>query len=315
MQPDKPNPYVYDTDMPEAAVRDHFGKQMELLRELCAYGSNLLIRCYTQSGNQIEDLIILGALFRQFLVHLDATQVLLSKGCTHASLIHLRAMLEEDFYFHWLFQKETPLRAKHLYVWNLRKRRAWNRTTDPATQESKDFEALLAKEHADTLAKLRTPEMQHEAIHANKSIDQILAQPAFAKIDREFTSRRGTKPYDPEWYVPCGPASIRKLAAEVGMEVHYRMFYSKWSEMMHSSGFFEHVYTDDSGTSVEQIRGLEHFEEAIRSACTFTTDVFRLIIRRYRPGEETAYSTKYMTEWRDRFLNIPKVNINRKTNG
>jgi hypothetical protein len=90
------------------------------------------------------------------------------------------------------------------------------------------------------------------------------------------------------------------------------MFYSKWSESMHSSGFFEHVYTDAAGTSIEQLRSLERFDEPIRMACTLSYGVFRLIVARYRPGEHETFALKYVQEWRARLFAIPKVNINRE---
>src|SRR5687768_3368511 len=97
MAADTPNPYVYDTELPETTVKNHFSAQMDLLHELCTFGSNLLLRSFTEKGNKLEDAVILGCLFRQFLVHLDAVYILLSKGSAHASFIHLRAMLEEQF--------------------------------------------------------------------------------------------------------------------------------------------------------------------------------------------------------------------------
>ena len=312
MAADKPNPFVYDIEMPSRAVAESFTPQIALLHELCCYGSNLLMRSYAERDRKLEDAIILGCLLRQFLIHLDAVYVLLSKGCAPASFIHLRAMLEEQFYFEWLFKEQTALRAKHLYVWNLRKRRSWNLTTDPNTPEGKDFDALLSSEHAETLAKMRTPQMRHEARTQNVDIDRILSDPDLARIDRQFTALRGNKKFDPDWYAPCGPTSVFQIAREVGMIVHYRMFYSKWSESMHSSGFFEHVYTDSSGTSVEQVRSLERFDEPIRNACTISYGVLRLIINRYRPGENEAFARKYMSEWRERFFKIPKVNLNHK---
>jgi hypothetical protein len=72
MQPDNPNPYVYDTALFEAAIEQKFKPQMALLHELCCYGSNLIMRCYTEKENNFEDLVIVGCLLRQFLVHLAA---------------------------------------------------------------------------------------------------------------------------------------------------------------------------------------------------------------------------------------------------
>lgn len=40
--------------------------------------------------------------------------------------------------------------------------------------------------------------------------------------------------------------SLGRGVDDVTMGAHYRFFYSKWSELMHSSGFFDHIWVDDS---------------------------------------------------------------------
>jgi hypothetical protein len=176
--------------------------------------------------------------------------------------------------------------------------------------EGKRF-AEKIKRFPGTVSRLQSEEMAKDAASQNAEIDKILAKPEFAKIDRAFEAFHIKRGYDQDWYIPYGPTSIAKLASDVGMDVHYAVFYNKYSEIMHSSGFFDHVHVDEKGVSIEQIRTTEHFDEVVRMASTTAVDVFETIIKRYRSGELKSFHLKYAREWRDRFLKIPKVVINR----
>ncbi len=124
MTADKRNLNVYDTEASVATVREHFQPQVELLEELSAYGSNLLVRTFVDRDRKLEHVVALGCIFRQFLGNLDAVKVLVTAGAADACLIHLRAMLEELFYTKWLFKEDTATRARCFYVWNLRQNRS-----------------------------------------------------------------------------------------------------------------------------------------------------------------------------------------------
>src|SRR6185369_8240486 len=113
-------------------------------------------------------------------------------------------------------------------------------------------------------------------------------------INGAFEVLRKRKPYDVEWFKPCGGTSIAGIARDVKMGAHYRFFYSKWSELMHSSGFFDHIWVDDQGASVEQVRNVEEIANAISMSSSMAQGVFRIFIRRYRPGELDSFNRKYL---------------------
>jgi hypothetical protein len=314
MTPDTPNPFVYDTLNAEVAAK-HLEAHVKLLGELASYGSNLLVRCFGDRSNKLEDIIILSCLFRQHLVHLDAIYVLLSRGCVYASYIHLRAMIEEQISLQWMLKSDTAYRAKCLYVWNLRKRKRINKRTDSTTPEGIGFAAKI-KQYSDTVAALQTDAMASEANKQNADIDAILKDTELAKIDRQFEALRNPtkgpkRDFDKEWFTPAGISSIAKMARDVDLEPLYYIFYDRYSEVMHSSGFFEHLHVDEDGASIEQIRSPEDFDGVLKMAYNCAFAFHRLIIERYRPGEDVNFSLKYMQEWRDRAMQVPKIEINR----
>jgi hypothetical protein len=197
-------------------------------------------------------------------------------------------------------------------VWNLRKRRAWNRSADPTTDDGQRLDRVIGTKYPQTVAAMRTPEMRTALASQNAEITRILSLPEFAPIDAAFRTARGRRSYDVNWYQPCGPTSIAQLAKDVDMESHYQTFYSKWSEAAHSYGFFDHIYVDDAGPSIEQVRNFEDIGYVIGMAHATAHGVFRLFIDHYRPGEVRSFCLKYVKEWRVRALQIPKVTVNRK---
>lgn len=311
MKPDTPNPFIYDTHNAEVAAK-HLEAHVKLVGELAAYGSNLLVRCFGDRSNKLEDIIILSCLFRQHLIHLDAIYVLLSRGCVYACYAHLRAMIEEQISLQWILKSDTPYRAKCLYVWNLRKRKRINKRTDKATPEGVTF-ATKIKEYSGTVAALQTDIMSAEANKQNADIDAILSSPELAKIDRQFEALKTPKrDFDKEWFTPAGISSVAMMARDVDLEALYYVFYDKYSEVMHSSGFFDHLHVDEDGASIEQIRSPEDFDGVLKMAYNCAFAFYRLIIVRYRPGEDVNFSLKYMQEWRERAMQVPKIQINRK---
>lgn len=310
MPSDEPNPNVYAVARPEEQVKTHLSSYVALLHELCIYGSNFLDNCLKDQSGKLEDEVILICFLRQFLVNLDAIYVLLSKGCGPASSIHLRVMLEVQIYCKWMLKEDTAIRARHYIVWILRKRRRGNEQSDPSTEAGKRFQAIHEK-----LAKFRerasNPEARAKAAKENRMIDRELAKPEFVSINTSFEAKRNKRNFDSPWYALHDIKSIGELAKKVGMESEYAMLYSKYSEDMHSTNFFDHRHIDESGASIEQIRALERIDNVISIAVGISVEFFIDLLGHYRRDEISYFRTKYMIEWEKRHMNIPKVQLNR----
>lgn len=312
MSADNPNKSIYDVEYAEHFTRAHYARQIKILSEMAAYCSNLLMRCYHDRETKFEDVIILGCLLRQFLVHFDAVVLLLEKGAGDAVQIHLRAMLEESLYFHWLVKADTANRAKHLYVWNLRKRRRFHASLAPGAPEANALLQAVGPSFADIVAKQQTPEQQAEINKQNMELDRLLSSPQYAAINQAFEGLKKLT-HDVDWYRPCGPKNLREIARDVGMMAQYRFFYSKWSEAMHSSGAFDHIYVDEHGASVEPVRDLAAIASSINTTWAFAYAVFHLVLKRYRPGELPRLAEKYVNEWREGLWTTKKATANRQT--
>ena len=62
----------------------------------------------------------------------------------------------------------------------------------------------------------------------------------------------------------------------------------------------------------EPVRNPTDWDQVVRNALTFSFQIYRCILLKYWPEEEAAFNQIYVKEWRQRFLNIGKVE---STNG
>jgi hypothetical protein len=77
--------------------------------------------------------------------------------------------------------------------------------------------------------------------------------------------------------------------------------------LTHGLAFDQQVRFSDKKVVFEPIRNLTGIDEIFRSTITFALSIYRSVLRHYRPDEENNFNRKYITEWRDRFLSIKKV--------
>src|ERR1700730_8643021 len=106
-----PLPAIIDRETPARDVSDHFSKAAWLLRDLVNYGSCLIPRCFESSGKTTADVVILAALTKQALAHLDGVEVLISQGAILGSHVSARALFEACLYVAWIFDSDTDRRA------------------------------------------------------------------------------------------------------------------------------------------------------------------------------------------------------------
>lgn len=287
-------------------VKEYFYDSLELVREVTNYGSNLIPRCFVSTKRKERNwpnIIILGSLLKQAVAMLDAVEILVSQGALFAAHVPARALFEVYVYISWALQKDKDKRAKHYYVWHLRRLRTWDRRLIPTTNEHMRFEKAIKE-----LNLTEDGEMQQEAIKQIASIDKLLLKDEFKDINAEFDKmRKPGRDYDERWYRPCGAKSIADMARQLGIEPLYDIFYSQFSEIAHSEAFRKHVSFKEAGIVFEPIRQLEGIGTFLTTVLTVAIRIYQSILKEYRPGELSNFSRKYSEEWRSRFLNIKQV--------
>jgi hypothetical protein len=158
------------------------------------------------------------------------------------------------------------------------------------------------------LESLRDPNTIAQAAKTLKDIDRILAQPRFAVVSKDFDKHalKGGKG-DKAWYVPLGLRTVSGVLGAVGRAAEYKIFYSTWSETMHSSNYTQHVRMGPGTVTFEPLRHLSGFAALFRFSAATTIHTYRKVLEYYRSGELPAHSRKYSENWKRALMEVPTI--------
>lgn len=306
---EQPNDSILNRDEAAGNAQLHYRKQLDLLVDLSNYGSNLVLRAFNSSQRQMADIVLCGVLLKQVVAMLDATEVMLTAGCGNAAHLPARTAFEASVYIDWILVGDSELKAKRYAVSNYRDQRDWARRATPGSPEAEQLNALLEPYQIDVHAK--HPELAASAAATLAEADRVLGQPSLAPVDKEFSDARGRKKHDVDWYHLDGINSLRHLSEKVGRLPEYEMFYSRGSQIMHTGTYKDHVIFTKGAMKFKPIRNLEDVGPLVSFVCSSVgIATYRKILSRYRPAELAAFGRKYLEDWRDPVLNVPRVTYN-----
>lgn len=295
---------LLDSAKSVADMKQVFTPQLKVLRDLANYGTSLIPRTYRDSGKQMKDITVIGVLLRQVVAMLDAIEILVSNGAVYAATLQVRALFEASIYMEWILKDDSEKKALFYYVYNLRQRRRWAMRLQAGTPEAGQFVAEMPD-----LPTLHSPEMTEHAKKEVEQIDKILAQQEFASICSVFKQFKGKS----NWYSPLGIPDLRSMAKDVGKGSEYIVFYSNYSESMHTSNYTHHVKFGKGTITFQPIRLLERFKGLFNHTGAIAIGVYRRILTEYRPGELDGFRRKYIEKWQKAFLEVPNVNYEKGT--
>jgi hypothetical protein len=192
----EPNKLLLDRESSLKSANDYnFG--FNLINEILDYGTNILPKAFDNSPHDTEALCIIGVLFRQTLVHLDAIATLAKTGNCFSANLQCRSLLEIYLTLAWLLKSDTSVKANHLLVANLRRRRQWQSIAIPGTPE--------ATRHSDEASRFQLDAQMRKQIEDEiRHIDKTLADPEYSKINTAFESNYQRNNYDKQWYEVYG---------------------------------------------------------------------------------------------------------------
>jgi hypothetical protein len=121
-----------------------FSKQIETLFYMVNYGTYLIARAYDSSKKNIEDVVVIVVLLKQFVSMIDAIEVLAYQGSVKPAFLQLRSAFEASLYIDWILKNESNKKAKYYYVSNLRNTRTWALRVLEGTREHYDFMQSMA---------------------------------------------------------------------------------------------------------------------------------------------------------------------------
>ena len=157
----------------------------------------------------------------------------------------------------------------------------------------------------------RRPTLAVDAQKHLVEVNRILAQKAFAPMDKEFDqSKRKKQKYDPEWYQVCGAKSIRQVAQQVGRLPEYEFFYSKGSQVTHTASYRDHIRFTKGQVHFKPIRHLQGIDILLNFVVGIAVRSYQNVLKYYRPAELTAFAKKYVEDWRKPFMSVKGVKYN-----
>lgn len=302
---ESPHPTILNREEPTAVAEQHFCKQIELLRDITNYGSNLIVRAFHFSPKKMSETVVCGVLLKQIVAMVDAVEVLLASGCGHASFLPARTAFEASIYLDWILLADSERRATRYIVANFRDERLWAARVIPGTEEEAIFSRISNTLGFDVHA--NRPTLASDASTHLAEVNRILLQPDLQHIDQEFTRARGTSKRDPQWYQFDGLRSFKQIADKVGRLPEYEFFYSKGSQVTHTGSYKDHIRFADGQVRFKPIRHLADVNMLLNFVVSICLGTYMKVLKQYRPGELEAFSKKYLDDWRDPFQNVVSV--------
>lgn len=298
---------LIDRDTSVEQLNENFSEILIVLRDVVNYGSNLVPRCFVSSNRRLEDAIVLGVLVRQAIAMFDAIEILISNAAVYPCHLQTRAIFEVSLYLEWILQKDTERRAKYFYVANVRQERVWAMRTQTGSSENVSYGKVM--EPFGNLFPETTKQLATQSQEYLREIDRILAQASFEDIDKDIETCRAKRktPYDPPWYAPLGPRSIRQLAKDLKRLHEYELIYGPSSEVMHSTSHKHHVKFSQGNIHFTPIRYLEGIDTIIRFSMATMLKIYKTVLGHYREGELPNFGKKYLDDWQQAFMGIKSV--------
>jgi hypothetical protein len=303
---EKPLSAILNRDESRTVIAEHFQPQIDLLRDLANYGSNLVLRAYESSARGIADAVVCGVLLKQVIAMVDAVEVLIASGITLAAHPPARTAFEASLYVDFVLLEQTDHRGKCYLVGNYRDERLWCARVTKGTSEEKAFASATKPIALDIQGK--HPELAAGAAAQIVEIDRILAQPDLAAVNAEFERLRGKRKHDVDWYVVAGATSIADIAKQVGRFHEYVAFYSKGSSVTHSSSYKDHLRFAGNEVRFVPVRHLAALNQLFTFVGALTMHTYWRVLAQYRPAEIPRLIKKYSADWRGPFLNAKQVN-------
>ena len=295
---------ILDRNGPKEYIAGHLNDSIALMKEIVNYGTNLILRCYNSSNKDEVDIVILCHFLKQGIMLLDAIEVQINSGSVLAAHITARSLLENYILTKWIIDDDTEHRALQFYVSSLRNKYLWAKRALSDSAEHEEFSSVFEKIGKGKIAE-DYDDYENEEKKKIEAIDHILADPKFSGINTDLERCRGNLLYEIEWYkTPDCRRSIWKISIDIGMKAEYQVLYSHFSSVTHNAASDKHIAFDDDKIVFQPIRSIDNIGNVMMLAISYTIDLYRLILGKYRPAEITNFSNKYKDEWQERHLGI-----------
>lgn len=278
-------------DLSKAAASEIIALASPLLQESVNYSTYALIRAFTSSSRTDEDLAVF-ALYRQVIEMTDGIEVLISASCPDPAIPLLRSCFEAMLSVEYILESEEDYtrRALAWLVGHITQRLKLYDRLDPETEAGKGFKESIEADK--TLIGLEL-DFSREARAAKANLEPILDRPHIKPIYDEFRRCRR-----PRWYkLFDGPSNRRDLAKRLNRRGQYDFLYREWSKFSHAESLTPFLATlSDGQPAIEGLRNPGNIKVITNLSLNCIVEVTRLVLWKFRPGEEESFSRWYQRE-------------------
>ena len=274
-----------------------------LLQELVNYSTNAFARCASSaSGEENEDLAVLS-LYLHIIEMSDGIEVLLSQSCPIPAMPLVRSSFEALVSIEYILEADYVRRSLSWLADYVHKRLAFYESLIPSTARGRAFRKARSEDKTTRdFEWWRFPDPT-EVQGAIANLQRLLARSQFQPIEAEFARCKRRRKRRPYWYqLFGGPPNLRELAKSVNRHAQYDMLYRHWSTIAHAHDFSRFLTrTDKDEPAIKGLRDHSSLKGTAVFAAHFILDATRVVLGKFRPGEETAFAKWYVTEVRERF--------------
>lgn len=294
--PTTPLESILYRDLSKAQAKPDIDLASGVLQELVNYASNALVRCATSAkGEENEDLAVLS-LYRHIMEMTDGVEVLISQSSVTPAVPLIRSSFEGLISMEHIVEDDAEYVARSLtwLVDYVHQRLDLYQLLDRSTTKGQEYRRTLGQDKT-----IRTIPVlpQEEITAAIANLQDLLAKPQFAAIDNDFRQLKGQR----SWYrLYGGPDNIRELAHSVGRGAQYDFLYREWCRVAHGHDFAPFLArTPEGAGAIRGIRDPSDLKTVAGFAATFMLGATRLLIGKFRPGEDIR--TWYVRDVRPRY--------------
>jgi hypothetical protein len=236
-------------------------------------------------------------LYRQMVEIADGVEVLISSGCSEATLPLLRSMLEALLSLDYMLQKDYKRRSLSWLCSYVHKRIDLYESVDSSTDRGKELKKILKKEGGPVAT----------TFSSSKNVKRLqeLLTGKLRPIEEEFKRQKKKRPH---WYsLFGGPPDLRSLALQVSKGGYYDLLYRDWSSIMHATDLSRFLTkTSAGGGGFHPLRYPASLKNYACYAVWLLVVATEMMIKEFRPGEDIS---RWKSEIEERLTHLRNLKI------
>ena len=296
--PTKPLEKLLYRELSRVAAKGLVDIASPLLQELVNFSTNAFARCASSSKGKTDEDVAVLTLYLHVIEMTDAIEVLVSESCPAPARTLLRSSFEATLYIEYILEKESEYVERSLawlvgYVHN---RLQAYRLFSPAAPSDKSIRKALREHKSEAMQALEV----RDPAQAIENLEGFLTHPHILPIERLFEEHRRWK-----WYqiLDSSLCNLRALARHLEREAEYQILYRQWSSVSHGHDLSRFLAkSSDGDPGFRSLRDPSSIREVAGHAASFILRATRLVLGRFRPGEDL--SRWYAAEVRERYILI-----------